>query len=223
VRSFVLLLAVFGTALPAVASKGVSVAGLEQWLASEHGKSDAEIAQHLSEFELTERLSTSVLSRLQVDSPGPNTSQELKILADQSAFLSTPTAETTVLTVPDPAAQRKMMALVVNYVAKSIHELPNFVAARTTTHFEETPQTRTPFTVVPYRPLHQTDAFQETVLYRNGQEIVDAGKTVAKKEPQRRSGLTDWGVFGPILSTVLMDAARSDLSWSRWEQGTAGP
>jgi hypothetical protein len=74
------------------------------------------------------------------------------------------------------------------------------------------------------RPLHQTDAFKVTVLYRDGQEVVDQGnvKANARASKVQARGLRDWGVFGPILSTVFLDAARSNLSWSRWEQGATG-
>src|SRR5208337_1567045 len=36
-------------------------------------------------------------------------------------------------------------------------------------------------------------------------------------------GLTTWGEFGPILGTVLIDAARSRLAWSHWELGAGSP
>jgi hypothetical protein len=35
--------------------------------------------------------------------------------------------------------------------------------------------------------------------------------------------LSTWGVFGPILGTVLVDAAKSTLAWSHWEQAAVGP
>ncbi len=31
-------------------------------------------------------------------------------------------------------------------------------------------------------------------------------------------GMTSWGEFGPILGVVLIDAAKSKLSWARWQQ-----
>ena len=59
------------------------------------------------------------------------------------------------------------------------------------------------------------------VLYRDGREVVDSG--TAKKRRVAEKGLNTMGVFGPILSTVLLDAARSTLAWSHWEQGSSGP
>lgn len=221
-RKFAVVLALFGFALPALASRSISVAELEQKLAASHDRPDAEVARQLSEFELTERLSTTALARLEPNSPGAKTSQELKILADQSAFLLPPAAEIPQIAAPDFAAQRKIMGLVVNYVRKTIHQLPNFYATRLTTHFEETPQVQTGTNPIPYRPLHETNAFDVTVLYRDGQEVVDAGKDKTQASKQQGNGLRDWGVFGPILSTVFLDAAKSNLSWSRWEQTPMG-
>ena len=75
---------------------------------------------------------------------------------------------------------------------------------------------------IQYEPLHETNAFETTVLYRNGQEVVDDGKVVAVASTGQQTGLRDWGVFGAVLSTVLLDAARSDLRWSHWEQDATG-
>jgi len=223
VRKLGLLLGFLGFALSAWAAKGISVGGLEQRLAADRGKPDAEVAWQLSDLELTERLSPTALARLEAASPGTKTAQELRILADESAFLPLPAAEIPTLAEPDLTAQRQMMALVVNYVAQTIHQLPNFYATRVTTQYEETPLVQSGVHVIPYRPLHETNAFDVTVLYRNGQEVVDtgAGKPAVAK-PQGK-GLSVFGEFGPIIGTVFLDAARSSLSWSHWEQGATGP
>jgi VWFA-related protein len=204
--------------LPAFASSLVTVAELEQKLAADRGKPDAEVAQHLSDFELRERLSETNLARLESKSPGARTSQELRILADESAFLSLPSAEIPAIPSPDMATQRQIMGRVVSYVSKTIHQLPNFSATRVTTHFEETPQIQTEGHASQYLALHETGAFKATVLYRDGQEVVDTGKVNSKNSKQQAKGLRDWGEFGPILSTVFLDAARSDLRWSHWEK-----
>lgn len=221
-RKLAFVLAFFGFALPASASKSISIAELEQKLATDRGRPDVEVAQQLSEFELTERLSTTTLARLESNSPGTKTSQELKILADQSAFLLPPAAEIPQTPAPDLAAQRRVMGLVVNYVSKTIHQLPNFYATRVTTSFEETPQVQTGTNSIPYRPLHETKALDLTVLYRDGREVVDTGRDKPKASKRQEKGLRDWGVFGPILSTVFLDAAKSNLSWSHWEQTPIG-
>jgi len=67
-----------------------------------------------------------------------------------------------------------------------------------------------------------------TVYYRNGHEVIDSEDATKARMPYKKpyqmdKGLSAWGVFGPILGTVLVDAATSNLSWGRWEQGSAGP
>ena len=221
-RKLALLLALFGSTLSAFASKGLSVADLERTLNADRGRPDAQIARQLSDFELTERLSATTLARLQSLSPGTQTTQELKILADQSEFLPLPPAELPSLPAPDFAEQRKIMALVVNYVSKTIHELPNFYATRVTTSFEETPLIQRPTYSTPYQPLHPVSATQTTVLYRDGREVVEAAKIASNAAKPQERGLNASGVFGPIMSTVFLDAARSNLSWSHWEQVPSG-
>ena len=112
-----------------------------------------------------------------------------------------------------------MMALTVNYVGKTIPLLPNILATRVTSRYEDTPlqqHLNSPTTL--YQPLHSVGNSSVTVTYRHGHEAVDTGATKDKKP----EGLTTWGVFGPILGTVLEDAARSKLAWSHWEQGVSG-
>jgi len=196
----------------------VTVEQLEKMIDAARQKPDAEVVQALQKVELTERLGTARLSLLNAELPGDNSRQALTVLADSSAFLAVPASEVLPNPAPDPATQRRMMALVVNYVTKTVHELPNFFANRETTSFEDRPQV-----TYSYLPLHYVGKSSRPVVYRNGLEsrAPDAGKT--GKRASSEQGLTSWGEFGPILSTVLLDAAQSKLAWSHWEQGEAGP
>jgi len=221
-RHWALLLALFWSTLSASASKGIAVADLERTLVADHGKPDAQIAQQLSDFVLTERLSATTVARLESLSPGPQTTQRLKLLADQSEFLPLPTAEIPPAPAPDFADQRKIMALVVNYVSKTIHELPNFYATRITTSFEETPLIQRPTYSTPYRPLHPVSASETTVLYRDGREVVETARSASNAAKPQARGLNATGVFGPILTLVFLDAAKSTLGWGHWEQGPSG-
>src|SRR5581483_495350 len=87
------------------------------------------------------------------------------------------------------------------------------------TRYEDTPQVETVTGLVPYQPKHFVDQAASTVLYRDGRELVE---TPTGHNKPAAPGLTTWGVFGPILSTVLLDAARSKLTWGHWEQDAAG-
>ena len=117
------------------------------------------------------------------------------------------------------------MALTVDYVGKTISKLPNFFATRVTTRFEDTPRgyEKGQTVVTLYQPLHLVGRSSANVLYRDGQEVVDTAAAKGRKSKSATQGLTTSGEFGPILATVLVDAAQGTLSWSHWEQGSTGP
>jgi len=211
-------------AVPALAAKRVTVDQLEQALAAAHGKPDAKVAEQLSELELTERLSEDKLSRWVADLPGPESKRSLVVLADVSAFLDPPAAEIPSTAAPDIAMQRRLIALTTGYVSKTIRQLPNFFATRDTIRFQDTPPGHQAETsLISYQPLHAVSRSTETVLYRDGREVVgsDAGK--GKKSQPAAQGLTTQGLFGTILGTVLVDAGQGNLAWDHWEQGADGP
>ena len=139
-RRCVLLACLAAMVSPAFAAKRVTVEQLQQVLSAIHGKPDAEIALQLSDLQLTERLSTPKLLQLEENLPGPQARQTLTALADLSAFLSLPPAEIPATPAPDFAEQRRVMALTMTYVSKTLHQLPNFSATRITTRFQDQPQ-----------------------------------------------------------------------------------
>ena len=223
-RALALLLTLSGFMLPAFGAKRVTVDRLEQTLAAAHSLQDAEVARQLSDLELTERLSTSKLERLETDLPGEKSRQALMILAETSAFLDPPAAEIPGHPTPDAATQRKVLALTVNYVTQTLHQLPNFFATRLTSSFQDMPAGQRPSTTptssdstAAYQPIHLVGNSTVTVTFRDGHEVVDQSNFDPRVRP-----LTTAGVFGPILGTVVVDAARSKLAWSHWERGQTG-
>jgi VWFA-related protein len=217
-RTLALLLTLTGFMLPAFGAKRVTVDRLEQTLAAAHSLQDAEVARQLSDLELTERLSTAKLKRLETALPGDKSRQALMILADASVFFDPPAAEISSQPAPDPVTQHKILALAVNYVTQTLHQLPNFFATRVTNSFEDSPAvTRPGSTTSAYQPIHLVGDFNVTVTFREGREVVEKSNF----DPRVRS-LTTSGVFGPILGTVLVDAARSKLAWSHWERSPTG-
>ena len=220
-RKFALVFLIASLVPPASAAKHVTVDQLEQSVAAVHSRPDADAARQLADLELTERLSSAALAHLQVELPGEGSRQALIALADASAFLCPPAAEIPTRPAPEVAEQRSMLALTVAYVSKTIPQLPNFFATRSTARFEDTPQLQKDEFFIPYQPLHRVGASSVTVLYRDGQEAIDTGSS--KKPPPMTEGLITRGVFGPILGTVLIDAAQSKLAWARWERGGSGP
>jgi len=222
-RKLAILFVLVASTLPALAAKRVTVEQLEQAIAASHGKPDADVAWQISNLELAERLSSTRLAHLKDNLQGEKSRQALVALADSSAFLDPPAGELPANGAPDFAEQRRLMALVVAYVGKTIPQLPNFFATRLTTRFEDTPQLEGPSGFIPYEPLHPVESTRATVLYRGGREVVDTGATKVSYQMPMAQGLNTWGVFGPILGTVLVDAAQNKLTWSHWEQGTSGP
>jgi VWFA-related protein len=219
-QNLVLPLMALGIALPAFAAQRVTVEQLEWMLAAAHGKPDVKVANQLTGLELIERLSAAKLSRWEADSPGPQSRQALVALADESAFLDPPATEIPATTTPDLATQRQIMAQTVDYAAKTIARLPNFFATRDTIHFEDTPARQLE---TGYHPLHPVTRVSATVLYRDGKEVVDAGRAKDNLPAHAPPGLTASGVFGLILGTVLVDSSHGKLVWSHWEQAAAGP
>ena len=221
-RKWALWLIVAGMSVPALAANRVTVEQLEKVLAGAKANADTEVAKQLAGMELTERLSSAKLEQLRVNMPGERSRQSLTALADASAFLAPPVSDIPATATPDAAAQHRMMGMTVNYLGKTLPLLPNLFAARDTMRFESRPAQYETLEAG-NDPLHEASKSRVTVLYRNGHEFIDAGTGKDKKALVPDRGLTTWGEFGPILGTVVLDAAHSRLAWSHWELSAGGP
>ena len=223
-RMTLMLLGVFVlAAIPGWGSKPVTVAELERNVGALHGKSDADAAWALGNLEPAERISAAKLAEMQRELPGEKSRAALRTLVDASAFLDPPASEMPNRPAPDPAEQRRIMGLVVAYVGKTTPQLPNFLATRDVQRFEDTPQLqRSDRPFIPYQPMHFVGSSQSTVLYQDGREVLE-GNGAQKASATLTEGLTTWGVFGPMLGTVLVDAATSSLAWSHWEASEQQP
>jgi VWFA-related protein len=224
--AFVAVLVLSADAAPH--STVTTVQELQQMLAAsgDAHPADVDLARQLSAMTLTERLSTAKLARLKASLPGKKSREALLALADSSVFLDPPADEIPANPRPDPAAQRRMLVSVVNYVNTAVRQLPNFIATRDTTRFEDRPQEdiqgEVAMTTMIYLPLHVVGNSNVLVTYRYGHEVIEKASAKAKKsEPQER-GLFTEGVFGPILTTVVGDALKGRITWSRWEEGAKG-
>jgi hypothetical protein len=219
-RKVALLLCVFAIGLPAFAANPISVEKLEQWLAAAPAKRDAQAARTLSNLQLTQRLNSVKLSRWLRELPGPKAQQALLALADMAAFLDLPPAEIPATAAPDSAAQHHMLLLSLEYIGKTIRQLPNLFATRATTSYQETlwEHWKSESGLIRYEPLHLVGRYSAGVLYRDGGEEVHSDET---KQTSTPPGLQTSGEFG-LLEIVLEDAVQSKLYWSHWEQGASG-
>lgn len=227
-RKLTILILLAALALPAFAEKRetaerMTVAQLEQALAAAHGNPDAQVAQQIAGMNLIERLSAARLVRLEADLPGPQARNALEVLSGTAEFLNLPAADIPSTPPPGHAQQTALMALTREYVVKTLTKLPNFFASRETTRFEGTPKQYSISSedIARYGILHQVGSSSVTVLYRDHHETVDQEKN--RKAFPKDNELTTMGEFGPILATLLNDAAKGTVIWSHWEQGASGP
>ncbi len=213
-------------AIPAGAAERVTVEQLEQALAAANAahRTDTDVAQQLSGMELAERLNMAGQARLKAGLPSEKSWQALVALADSSQFLDPPAAEIPALPTPEPSALRQMLVSVVNYVNTTLRQLPNFIATREVTSFEDRPQEdlngETGLVHLIYLPLHVVSTSNVGVTYRDGHEVVEEG--AAKGKEAGSQGLATEGDFGPILSTAVGDALKGNITWGHWQQGAGG-
>ncbi|HUN84028.1 MAG TPA: hypothetical protein VMU48_06600 [Terracidiphilus sp.] len=202
--------------LPSGGSLRFSVEDLEQGLSRDktNGSSDAEIAQHLSKIQLTERLSGAPLASIEAELSSPVDRVALEALVDESAFLDLPAADIPAQPAPDKASQAVMLARALDYVQKTFPHMPNFSAVQKITCFADTPAGKK----TSYEPLHKVSDFSKAILYVGGHESIEEGK----KKKISACDFSDMGEFGPILATVLTEATENGVDWSHWELGETG-
>lgn len=203
----------------------ISVAQLQQTLSATPVKSDAELAQQLAGLELTERLSSTHLTQWLAALPGDKSRDALLLLADKSEFLAPPASGVPDQSTPDPAATRQMLVKLVNYVNTTLRQLPNLIATRDTTGFEDRPQEdsleSTGVVSYSYQPLRIAGRSSATVTFLDRKEVIADNVRGSRKQGSKIGGLNTTGEFGPILSVVLGDALKGKITWARWEQNDA--
>ena len=249
-RSFAVVIVLTVAAGSALGYEPVTIAQLEQVLAATRGISDNALAKQLGGLELTERLSTLRLERLQASLPGEKSRQALLVLSDISAFHDLPSAEVLLLAAPDSDTQSKILSKTANYIREKLPRLIDIVVSRDTAQYDNLkivsftdsavpPAARPRKTVtealanaqmgialsvasavVENQPYHLIETTSEKVTYRNGAEEVVGPKKNPKALPHPPPpGLTNWGVFGPLLEVVVNDISGATTEWGHWEQG----
>ncbi|HEY1575612.1 MAG TPA: VWA domain-containing protein [Terracidiphilus sp.] len=194
----------------------VTVAQFKDAIESVIGKRDGEAAKEIEHLQLTERLSTTEMLALSNGLPGTKTKSALMVVGDSSVFLEPAEAETPGKPVPDMNEQKKMMSRVVEYLKEMIPKLPDFYARRSTSSFEQIWTPKDEKGSHRRAVMHSAGQFNATVYNRGGEEVVHHNGA-------REHGLVTRGTFGPVLTTVILDAARSKTTqWSRWEEGPNG-
>jgi hypothetical protein len=188
-----------------------------------------DLPRKLANLELTERLSTPRLDALLSVIYGERERQALTADADLSIALAPPADEIVNRPPPPVEEQRAILRRTFDYLQNAIPKLPDFYALRNTVRFEEPPGHDYEIWKMPHQDqtLHFASGEHATVLYRNGNEVVEKNQKLSKRHVVRgvrARGLETRGTFGPILAYMLTTAASSPstLSWKRWERGKYG-
>ena len=204
------------------APKSAAVEDVQRILAEDKGKPDAEVAGQLSGLVLRERMSDATLKSLGESLPGTMTRSALVALADASVFLGSAAADVLSLAPPDLNHQRRMIAMTVDYLGKTLPKLPDFYAERTTIRYDGDLRSvrGAGATSQDDSSWREVGASRVVVTYRDGREVIDT-RGWGKYSPEDK-GLITRGTFGPMLSTVIVDAARGEMRWDHWERVGAG-
>src|ERR1700728_2716888 len=110
------------TVLPAGETRHLTVEQLEKTLASSTAKhhADADIMKEFGDFDLTERLTDAVRTRITTTLHlGPQTTLALQLLADESSVLDPPPGELPKDAAPDAATQKHILEAADGYVKET--------------------------------------------------------------------------------------------------------
>jgi VWFA-related protein len=209
-----------------VATRAVTVAQLEQLVAQLAATPDKDAARQIAVCKLTERLNSDTLEKLLAALPGQQARSALIAVADVSGFLPPPQSDLLQEAAPALDAQRATLSKAIDYVIAKTKQMPDFLADEQVTRFGDTRfgiYANDPVITTP-DVFHQIDSRAVTVQFRNGREEQAgppaAAKTAGAGGPQM--GLTTWGVFGPMLQTVMRDILQGKIGWARWEASSSG-
>ena len=208
--------------LSQVRAQNVSISQLRSFLLEQHKfrRSDTETANRLSSVSLAERLSGQALNRIINETkPGPESVEQLRLLADLSIFAPPPASESPVSHLPQPEARQAILQRGAEYAHSALRHLPDFLAVRDTRRFDNRPQATGMGHPKAKIQLHWIGEFKDQITYRNGAEVVGDPETKQAKSAQTmmHPGLLSIGEFGPILSVVFNDFAQGEIEWARWE------
>ena len=176
-------------------------------------------AQEISALQLNERLSGRRAAELMNRFSNAAAADAVRAVIDQSAFLQPPRSEILPEPPPDQATRQNILASASDYLSHIIPKLPNFVANRSTVLLDQGFSNRDPSAAAfEAAPFYVAEAWDGTVTYSGGKEVVTSGHPRSSNPASSRS---IYGIFGPFLGytvRVALDLPGS-IIWSRWERG----
>ena len=223
VRRLLICVVIAGFALPCAAAKRMSVVQLEKLLTSDtpSHKKDIDIAKHLAEVEMTERISQGTYAELRARLVSqPKAALALRLLTDESQFLELPASETMGGATPGSTEQARLLEAARGFALQTLPGLPNFLATRTISLYDDTPYA-----------LKKGDWPQRAGLHPDGASNTEISVTRERANQPPRQGSAVWGSklglvsggeFGTTLGMILSDMAGGTVSWNYWERAPGG-
>lgn len=236
-KRIALLLLLFSLAVPAWASRKITIGQLEDLLRSlqQAKKSDNEVATELKQIELTEELTRGAMNSLVNFVPGPLSTEQIYVLEASSADLVPPASDLPAGAAPDAAAQQAMLAKSKAYITKTYLQLPRLTATKTTLRFQDNMEVVAPSSGVAGGAkdaaissglskaaefLHFINSAQAAVEFEHGAEKAPAQKDKALWGANRMIALKE---PDPSLGIVFPQAVASGtIRWLRWELVNGG-
>ncbi|WP_204101539.1 hypothetical protein [Occallatibacter savannae] len=204
------------------AASTVTVAQLERFLTSSraHKRSDQEIAEKLSRVDLSEELTSTSLARIVAESsPGPDTAQQLEILAAASTLQPPPASELPAIPTPDQTTQNRILAIARENAQHSLHILPDLLALRETQSFNNLPLGAIKRHQRPRIEMRFAGETRREIAVRKGREV---GTAATEQTASLPSGLSTWGEFGAMLTVIFRDSSDASMQWNRWQTSDSG-
>jgi len=224
-RTVALLIALLQLAMPPHPATRVTVAQLEEFLASRRAakQSDSETAGALMRVELAQELTPATLSRIGNEvRMGPKAAEQIRLLAAESIFEAPPSTEWIDAPAPDAASQQRILSQARSYAATALRRLPDFLAVRTTTGYDNAPGAADAKSAQPVVRMHFVRQHRREVTYRNGAEVDEIQSAGGRPVAASSEGFSTRGEFGPTLNMVLNGSLKGTLVWSRWQRALSG-
>ncbi len=184
---------------------------------------DDSVLSRLAGIELLDRMSTLTLYRLvgqyKLDS---HAQMLLQQMADHSALLKLPAGEEIPLAAPDAETQSAIFNAARDYVFGKLSHLPDFVALRTTTTFDNAPAAlKLLQSGTESAGYQRREVTQKQITFRDGKEVLEpsAGASAVNTD---NSVFQSSGEFGTEAAVVLMDLQQGIVAFDHWENTMGG-
>jgi hypothetical protein len=203
--------------LPARAQMKMSVKQLQAFVQSsiELKHQDKQVAKYLEKFELTERLTASVVEDLQAAGAGPKTVEALENMVTASAKLPLPPPEhpkeePTGPPPPSPEDQKRVLDGAREFARNYMKQLPDFLCLQVTRRYYDP-------TGLEFWRLADTVATRLSYVEQHEDyKVIMVDNKPSDIAYDQLGGATSTGEFGSLLKELFDPDTQTDFAWERW-------